>query len=76
MSEIDPGKIKLKKIMSKEENKLEVVSKKYWDTIYKGVLDYLFDLKLITNKKAVQKAIIDYIRHQGSHGPQPMWGSP
>jgi len=76
MKERDPKKEKLKEVMSKIENDLTGVSGAYWKRIYKGVLDYLEKLELITDRDAVKKAIKDYIRHQGSDGPQPMWGNP
>lgn len=84
----DPDKSKLKKLMENKDYDCTDVSKDYWDTIYKGVVDYLVKLDLIKiddekdatkvkkAKEDVITAISDYIRHKGSDGPQPMWGNP
>ncbi|MFQ5819658.1 MAG: hypothetical protein ACE5I5_06700 [Candidatus Heimdallarchaeota archaeon] len=78
MSAKDPNHVKLKNVMSKPGKDCTAVSKKYWDTIWDGVLDYLEDLGLIqkSDRDDVRIAISDYIRHQSPKGPQPQWGNP
>jgi len=80
MNKRDPKKEKLDVLMKTpgKDYDCTTVSKKYWDKIWEGVLDYLVMLGFIKvdQKEELKYAISDYIRHSSPKGPQPQWGNP